>query len=425
MTRTDQFAQTLRTVRKAVPTGVLLMLAAGAALYWYSLYTTRPWTRFGQVRAFVIEVAPRVSGRVVEIPVRDNQFVEAGSLLFRINPEPYELAVQRARTNLELARVEVATLEAMVGTAAAAVRQSEAAIKAAEGNVAAAEAAVVSAKSAVAERRAEVVVAERLIDQRTAQLAEGDREATRAQRLADRQAGSVEIAQSKAAAVEGFTAMFASAKAKLDQATASLVRSEADEAQAQANLTIAREELAEAISASATAKASLLEAEANLGQWGDENVRIKQAEVALANAELELSFTAVTAASDGYVTNLLVTNGTFANAGEPQLAFVSAKSFWVYGFFRETQLRHIKIGDPAVVTLMSHPDRPIGGVVESINQAIYPPNIATSEDLIPQIEPTFDWVRLAQRVPVRIRLDGRPEDLPLIVGTTASVAIRP
>jgi multidrug resistance efflux pump len=109
------------------------------------------------------------------------------------------------------------------------------------------------------------------------------------------------------------------------------------------------------------------------------------------------------------------------------VAFVDSSSFRVDGYFQETKLKHIKRGDRAIITLMSHPDIELKGVVDSIGYAIDPPDIADTDGashLVPQVEPTFDWVRLPQRVPVRIRLEDVPEDIQLVSGMTASVAIR-
>jgi multidrug resistance efflux pump len=91
-------------------------------------------------------------------------------------------------------------------------------------------------------------------------------------------------------------------------------------------------------------------------------------------------------------------------------------------------LRHIREGDSAIVTLMGHPERELEAVVENVGNAVNPPNIAPTEGQageVPQIQPTFDWVRLPQRVPVRIRLMQIPDEIQLISGTTASVAVRP
>lgn len=186
--------------------------------------------------------------------------------------------------------------------------------------------------------------------------------------------------------------------------------------------------LAQAEAALVSSQANLDQAKASLGEPGEANVRIRQAKVQLAEALLSLSWTSISAPFEGYITNLDVDEGQFASAGTPIVAFVDSSSFRVDGYFQENKLRHIKPGDRAVVTLMSHPDIEIEGVVDSIGYAINPPNIADTEgtsNLVPQVEPTFDWVRLPQRVPVRINLVDVPEDVQLVSGMTASVAIRP
>jgi multidrug resistance efflux pump len=99
----------------------------------------------------------------------------------------------------------------------------------------------------------------------------------------------------------------------------------------------------------------------------------------------------------------------------------------VDAYFQETKLRNIQPGDPAIITLMGHHDQPLQGEVESIGYAISPPNLAETEgpeNLVPTIQPTFEWIRLAQRVPVRIRFKEVPEDLRLVSGTTASISIQ-
>ena len=174
-------------------------------------------------------------------------------------------------------------------------------------------------------------------------------------------------------------------------------------------------------------QAKLAEATQTLGATGDTNYRIQAAQVALGQANLNLSWTKIVAPSDGYVTNLNVDEGDYVPAGGAVLAFVDSTSFWVSGYFMETQLRHMKPGDRAVITLMAHPYQPLIGEVDSVGWAIAPPDIADvtgNRYLVPMIQPTFDWVRLAQRVPVRIKITQVPDGVELIVGLTASVAIR-
>jgi multidrug resistance efflux pump len=355
-----------------LPTLVLVLVAVAVTYFVYQRWTERPWTRDGQVRADIVKIAPRVAGNIVEVSVKDNQFVRKGELLFRIDPSSFQLSVDTAQVQLEQAREDVAALEAAVKAAEAAVLESEA--------------GVVSARA--------------MIKQQEAALVEARSRSKRAKDLAAKSAGSVASAEATAANVLETEAALESARASVSHAEA----------------------------ARASAKANLERARATLGEPGDANVRIREAVVQLEEARLKLSWTSMNAPVDGFITNLDVNEGDFGFPGIPIAAFVDSSSFRVDGYFQESKLKHIHPGDRAIITLMSHPDTKLSGVVDSIGHAINPPDIADTEgarNLVPQVEPTFDWVRLPQRVPVRIRLEDVPQDIQLISGTTASVAIRP
>ena len=108
----------------------------------------------------------------------------------------------------------------------------------------------------------------------------------------------------------------------------------------------------------------------------------------------------------------------------PTLALVDTASYWVDGFFKENRVGGIESGDRAVVTLMSYPDRPLPGVVDSVGWGISQKDGSTGVDLLPQVSATFEWIRLAQRIPVRVHLADVPKDIQLRVGTTCSVLVR-
>jgi len=416
-------------MKKYIPklvTLVLVIVAAVAAFELYRRYAEQPWTRDGQVRAAVIKVAPRVSGYVVRVAVSDNQSIKKGQLLFEIDPSDYELAVRHAEVSLDQAREDVEALEAAVRAAEAVVKQSNAAVNSAQGEIEAAQAGIKSAEAAIASAESGVTSARAFIVQIQAKLEEAQREAARAQRLADREAGSVETAEAKAAAVKAYQAQLDSANAGLQQAQAALDNAEAVKSEVEAKLVIAQNGLAEAQAAVVTATADRDQAQATLGKSGDANVRIQAAQVSLDEAKLKLGWTQVYAPADGHISNLYLKEGTYASAGAPLVAVVDGNSFRVHAYFEETKLRHIRPGDPATVTLMSHYDRPLNAEVESIGRATNPPKVASTEGelgVVPSIEPTFDWVRLAQRVPVTVSLTEIPEDIQLISGTTASISI--
>ena len=149
----------------------------------------------------------------------------------------------------------------------------------------------------------------------------------------------------------------------------------------------------------------------------------QHAQAQLAAAELNLARTRILASVDGYVTNLNVHRGDYARTGEAVMAVVDEQSFWVYGYFEETKLPHVRVGDPAELQMMS--GERLSGHVESIARGIYDRDNPQSRELVADVNPTFNWVRLAQRLPVRIHIDAVPEDFLLAAGTTCTVVVHP
>ncbi|MEE9100165.1 MULTISPECIES: HlyD family secretion protein [Pseudomonas] len=148
-----------------------------------------------------------------------------------------------------------------------------------------------------------------------------------------------------------------------------------------------------------------------------------QALAQLRLAELNLTRSEMRAPRDGQVTNLRLAQGNYAQAGQPAMALVDQKSFYVTAYFEETKLPGIRVGQPAKIVLMSG-DTAIDGTVESISSGITDRNAIPDSQLLANVEPTFNWVRLAQRIPVRIRLDKVPAGIHLSAGMTASVTVR-
>jgi RND family efflux transporter MFP subunit len=151
---------------------------------------------------------------------------------------------------------------------------------------------------------------------------------------------------------------------------------------------------------------------------------LQQAQSRLAKAELDLSRTEVHAPVDGWITNLSLRQGDYAIIGQRALSVVDAHSFWVEGYFEETTIGPIADGDPASVWLMGFSEE-IKGHVDSLTRAINVPNAQANATGVAEVNPVFTWVRLAQRVPVRIHLDLVPENIKLVQGMTATVQIHP
>jgi len=352
---------------KYLITGIIVLIAIGVFAIKYWDYITNPWTRDGQVRAQVIQITPRVSGPIVKLPIKDNQFVKAGDLLFEIDPRTFETDLEQARAELDDTRDNIEALGKQV--------------EAAQANVEAAGATVKEAQSAIKGYAGRVVETKKEYDR---------------QKKLDKQG--------------------ATSKRAVEIARANWVSYVNQKANADATLLQMRASLSQA-------KADLAKAKADLGAPGDKNAQLRQAKAKVQSAELNLEFTQKKAPVDGYVTNLNLRLGSQAVENQAILALVDVKSYWVTGFFRENYIEGIRKGDRAILTLMSYRDKPIEGRVDSIGWGIAQDDGSTGFDMLPTISATFEWIRLAQRVPVRIHLAKIPEGVELRVGTTVSVLV--
>lgn len=279
--------------------GIAATLAAcvvAAALGWqaWRAYVTTPWTRDGAVRAYTIALAPEVSGRVVELPIRDNQFVHKGDLLMKIDPRDFQNTVNADQA---------------------------------------------------------------MVDQAKATLANSKLQAERRNKLSD--------------------------------------------------LAVTAEQRDNFNTSADTAAASLRRDEAQLSQ-----------------AKLNLERTEVRSPVNGWITNLLTQRGDYATIGTRALSIVDADSYWVDGYFEETVVKPIKVGDPARVWLMGF-SQVITGHVDSLARGINVSNATPNGAGLADVNPVFTWVRLAQRVPVRVAIDHVPPDVLLSAGMTATVQVDP
>lgn len=149
---------------------------------------------------------------------------------------------------------------------------------------------------------------------------------------------------------------------------------------------------------------------------------LRQAQADAKLAAINLARSKLQAPRDGHITNLRLAEGNYVTAGQPVMALVDDATFYVQAYFEETKLPRIKVGAPVKIWLMSAGE-PIQGHVQSISRGITDRNATPDSQLLAEVEPTFNWVRLAQRIPVRISLDLVPEGFSLSAGMTASVQV--
>jgi multidrug resistance efflux pump len=149
------------------------------------------------------------------------------------------------------------------------------------------------------------------------------------------------------------------------------------------------------------------------------------AQAALYRAQIDLERCEIRSPVNGWVTNLTVRTGNYAVTGQRQLSVIDADSYWISGYFEETRLKNIRVGDPARAVLMGYPNDKLLGHVESLNRGIADTNTAPNPQGLPQVNPIFTWVRLAQRIPVRIHIDKVPDGVHLAIGETCTINIDP
>src|SRR3984893_15957312 len=287
------FNRARRIIRFSL-TLLLLAFAAFAVVGLWEHYMVSPWTRDGQVRVQVADIAPQVPGQIVKLLVQDNQFVHKGDLLYVIDQGDYKVA-------LDLANADVAS-----------------------------KAADLQGKKNENERRRKLTDLAASVEEK--QIYEG----------------SYSVAQ-------------------------------------------------------AAHQTSL----ANLEQ-----------------AQLNMQRTEVRSTVNGFVTNLLLRVGDYANRGSPNIAIVDSDSYWVAGYFEETKLGSFQVGDAAEVEFMGFEGK-LTGHVESITRGISAPNATVSTQGLPSVEAVYTWVRLAQRIPVRIKIDSVRAEITLTAGMTATVIVNP
>lgn len=311
-----------------------ILAAAGTALWMVFLRPASVSTDNAYIDAPVISLTSQVSGPALSVAVRDNQHVHKGDLLVQVDPRPFQIALEQAEANLELARQGVGQGSANTRAAAADVAQ------------------------------------------RRADLAQARSDAARAHGLAPKGYLSREDIERADTRVNSLAAELQSAEAKLEKARA------------------------------------------ELGQEGDANVAVKAAQAAVDAARLKLSYTELRAPFDGTVSNLSLQDGSMIQTGVPLFALIGDQEVWVDANFKETQFRRLHPGLKAEVRIDMYPGHVFHGTVDSISGGS-----GTAFSLLPPQNATGNWVKVTQRVPVKIIITDADPRFPLRIGTSADVKV--
>jgi multidrug efflux system membrane fusion protein len=353
------------------------------------------------VWANYIEIAPEVSGRLVELPVKDNAFMKKGDLLFVIDPRPYEYALSQALSDQRALEEQIIDLRRRIAAQNSAVTAAGAAVSTSKTNIRTASSSIEVARAAVTRAKAAAAAAE-------AQLKLDTNNLHRIEPLLQKQYVTVEQVDQANTAVrvaqgnyDGAQAALLQAQAQLDEATLHHEQADSMAAESQAKLSqsIHTIDRIETLESQRPAKAAKVD-----------------------SARLDLERTRVVAPFDAYVTSMNISVGAYAHPGTPLFTLIDTRAWYVIANYRESKLKRIPVGAPVDVYLMSHPDRRFNGRVESVGFGVLPEDGKLAEGL-PNIERTLNWVHLSARFPVRVRIED-PDPRLFRIGETAVTVVR-
>ena len=335
-----------------------------------------PRTEDAEVFANFIGMAPQVEGPLIRLNVHDNEFVKKGELLYEIDERPYQYA-------LETAISQQATLEGQIADEQRKIAALVSGISVAQANIHRSEAAVANAEQGVARARAEWTYANNNLH--------------RLEPLLTQQFVTVD---------------------EVDKARAFETSQEEALKQAESRLALTKAELNSATAQHEQAGHAVTTLEPLINQRGARAAAGKRARYDLDNCRVYAPF-------DARVTNLTISEGAYAHVGEQMFTLIDARTWWAIGNFREGQLKRIAPGMKADVYVMSRPNLRFAGVVDSVGFGVTPdPDvIGHLQPGLPDVQRTLNWVHLASRFPVRVRVENPTPDL-FRSGESAVITIR-
>jgi membrane fusion protein, multidrug efflux system len=382
------------SVVAALITGLLVIYVTT----WY------PRTDDAEVFANFIGIAPQVDGPITTLSVQDNAFIKQGGLLFEIDPRPYEYALQRARS-------DQSTLEGQIVDETRTIASQQSAVGAAQANTQSQAAAIDRSAAAVEEAQANVLSARAELDRAQAELAYTTNNFHRIEPLLAKQFVTVDQVDQARTAVTARQQAVDQAKSQLSLAQAQVLSAKAQYEQSKANSLQSREQLAQS-------QHSVLTLEPLTAQREGKAAAIRTAEYNLNNTRIYAPF-------DARVTNLTISQGAYAHTGLQVFTLIDTRVWWVVANFRETQLRHIHPGMHADVYVLSRPSVHYDGVVDSVGFGVQPDStlVGSFGPGLPDVQRSLNWVHLATRFPVRVRILA-PETEPFRLSESAVIVMR-
>ncbi len=357
--------------RRWIIVGVVAVIVVGALLYWWHS-TFYEDTDDAQIQGHIVQLSARINGHVINVPVAENQYVAAGTVIAEIDPKDYDVAVQQDEANLEAAEANYESAKVSIPVAST---QSTSTLSQAGATVQASDAQV---KRAV-----------RLLEQAQAQVAQAEAANNKAQMDLKRY---TTLVQKDVISKQQYDQAVATAQA--DQAAVVSARANATAAEDQ--IAVARQQVAEAKAQLANAQSGPQQVKSQRAKADQAAAQVEQARAQLNQAKLNLSYTKIVAPVNGIVTKKSVEVGQNVSIGQNLATLVSLDDLWVTANFKETQLHLMQTGQPVRIKVDLN-DRVYDGKVTQIGGAT-----GSVLSLFPPENATGNYVKVVQRVPVRI-----------------------
>jgi membrane fusion protein, multidrug efflux system len=375
--------------RVRIGVGVLILAIAGVVL-WLWITSGRESTDDAQVEAHVTQIAARVGGTVLHVNVTDNQHVEANAVLVELDPRDYQVACDKAQA--ELADAEATALAAQSNVPITTTTTA--------GNVTSAQGSLEQARASTESAQKEIEAARARLTTAQAKLREAEANSTKATRDVERLRGLLakdEVSQQQfdtaTAAADAQRASADSAKSQITEAEAGVRVAESKLAQAQAGEQQARAGVR-------TAQTGPEQVAATRARASSAQARVQQAKAALEQAELNLQYTTIRAPVAGVVSRKIAEVGQIVQAGQPLMALIPLQDVWIIANFKETQLTNMRPGQRVTVTVDAYGGKEFKGHVDSLAAAT-----GARFSLLPPENATGNYVKVVQRVPVKIVLE--------------------
>jgi membrane fusion protein (multidrug efflux system) len=400
----------------------LAALGYGGYLWWQSL--RRVATDDAYVEGNIVIISAKVAGHVAEVHMDDNRAVKAGDLLLRIDPRDYVARRDQARAAVAVAlashQATRSETELTRETTTAQAAEASATLESARVSEQAAESAVLETRATVEAKRAAMAAMTAEVTGAQSTTRQNAREMERMRKLlaggfvAQRDFDQAEMAAGTSAATLEAT------QRRLTQAEKEVQQAEAAVASRVLAVSQARQRINEARAALARAESQRRQVTVKEAEMERAEANLSQARADLSFAELQFSHTEVRAPVDGVISKKTVEPGQVVQMGQPLFAIVPLQSVWVVANFKETQLARVKPGMPAEVEIDTFPGRIFNGTVDSLSAGT-----GARFSLLPPENATGNWVKVVQRIPVKIRLDAREFGNPhtLRAGMSAYVVI--